>query len=202
MTRYSLLIGRTGFASTPNLVNRPSRVLRDQWLWVGCGAFERRNVGRVACVAQGDTHIAQKPATLDSFNRRTFEKRAELCVSQFQIFPQRHAGRRLARGKSCFLRNLSEPVPGTDYQTIIATEDPISDKRAKLQRNGTLQFNRQIRDAAAGIESMRRCNRTGRARCDAALTCSAAIGGWLIRWQFERGQNLREKKPCPDLFID
>jgi hypothetical protein len=56
--------------STPfqNTLNGPSGVLCDKGLWIGCGAFERRNVGYIACITQGDTHIAQKPATLDPFD--------------------------------------------------------------------------------------------------------------------------------------
>src|SRR5882724_1774836 len=108
----------------------------------------------------------------------------------------------MARCESCFVGNLREPVPRTRVQTIIATKDPISNKRAKLQRDGALQLNRQIRDAASRIESMRSCNRTSRACFDATFTCSTAIGDRLIRWQFERRQNLREKEPCPKTFID
>src|SRR5215471_8197615 len=120
-----------------NALNRPSRVLCDQWLWIGCCAFECGKVQYIAHIAQSDTHITQKAGTLDSFDWRLFEECAELSVIQFQVFPQRNAGCRLARGESCFVGNPSEAVPWTDIQTIIATEDSISYKRAKLHRNGT-----------------------------------------------------------------
>src|SRR5206468_2903366 len=103
----------------------------------------------------------------------------------------------MARCERCFVGNLREPVPRARVQTVIAPEDAISDERPKLQRNGTLQFNCQVRNTTSRIESMRGCNRTSRARFDATFTCSTAIGDWLIRWQFERRQNLREKEPCP-----
>src|SRR5881409_628621 len=41
-----------------------------------------------------------------------------------------------------------------------------------------------------------------RARFDATLTRSAAVGNWPIRRQFERRQDFREKEPCPEPFID
>ena len=85
----------------------------------------------------------------------------------------------MARRESCFVGNLREPVPRARVQTVIAPEDAISDERPKLQRDGTLQFNCQVRNTASRIESMRGCNRTSRARFDATLTRSTAIGDWL-----------------------
>src|SRR5580765_2579854 len=38
--------------------------------------------------------------------------------------------------------------------------------------------------------------------CDATVACSAAIRGRIIRRQFERRQNFREKKPGPEPLID
>ena len=38
--------------------------------------------------------------------------------------------------------------------------------------------------------------------CDATVACSAAIRDRLIRRQFKRGQNFREKKPSPEPLID
>ena len=52
-----------------NALNCPHRVLCDQWFRVRCGAFERRKVGWIAHIAERDAHIAQKAATLDSFDR-------------------------------------------------------------------------------------------------------------------------------------
>ena len=40
------------------LLNCPCGVLCDQWLWVGCRAFERGKVGWIAHIAKRDTHIA------------------------------------------------------------------------------------------------------------------------------------------------
>ena len=38
--------------------------------------------------------------------------------------------------------------------------------------------------------------------CDATVACPAAIPDRLIRRQFKRGQNFREKKPSPEPLID
>src|SRR5215475_5665773 len=49
---------------------------------------------------------------------------------------------------------------------------------------------------------MRSGNRARRTSCDATVARSAAIRDRLIRRQFKRGQNLREKKPSPEPLID
>ena len=40
------------------LVNRPGGMLSDQWLLVGCRAFERWKIGRITHIAERDTNIA------------------------------------------------------------------------------------------------------------------------------------------------
>ena len=49
---------------------------------------------------------------------------------------------------------------------------------------------------------MRSGNRACWTGCDATVACSAAIRDRLIRRQFKRGQNFREKKPGPEPLID
>ena len=43
---------------TANPLNRPCSVLCDQWLRIGCCAFERWKVAWIAYIAERDTHIA------------------------------------------------------------------------------------------------------------------------------------------------
>src|SRR6516162_6584249 len=49
---------------------------------------------------------------------------------------------------------------------------------------------------------MRSGNRARRTGCDATVARPAAIRDRLIRPQFKRSQNLREKKPSPEPLID
>src|SRR5262245_17343687 len=49
---------------------------------------------------------------------------------------------------------------------------------------------------------MRSGNRARRTGCDATVARPAAIRDRVIRRQFKRGQNLREKKPGPEPLID
>src|SRR6266496_2077747 len=188
--------------ANPNLLNCPCGVLCDQRLRIGCRALQRGNVRPIANITQGDADVAQEAATLNSFNRRLFEKLTELRVSEFQVFASGHAVRRLTCRERCLVRNLSEAIPRTNIQAIVATEDSISDQRPKLQRNGTLQLDRQIRNAPPCIESIRSSDCSRRTRFNAALTRSTAISDWLIGRQFERRQNFREEEPGPQSFID
>ena len=101
-----------------------------------------------------------------------------------------------------FARYLGKTIPRAGIKTIVATENSIADKWSKLQRDGAFKFDCQVGNAAARIQTMRRGDCAGRAGFDAALARSAAIWHRLIRRQFERRQNFREKKPCPESFVD
>ena len=65
----------------------PFRVLGNQWLRICCRAFERGKIGSIAHVAQRDTHIAQKTATLDPADWRIFKQLPEILRVQVQVFP-------------------------------------------------------------------------------------------------------------------
>src|SRR5437773_12404322 len=100
----------------------------------------------------------------------------------------------MARRESCFVGNLREPVPRARVQTVIAPENAISDERPKLQRDGTLQFTRQVRNTTSRIDPISACNRTSRTRFDATFTLSTPIADWLIRWQYDRRHTIRGKR--------
>ena len=76
---------------------------------------------------------------------------------------------------------LSEAIPRAGVQAIITTEDPVSNKRPKLQRDGAFQLNGQIRNAPARIEPMRSGDCAGWTSLDTTLTPSAAIRLGIIR---------------------
>ena len=80
-----------------------------------------------------------------------------------------------------FPGRLGEAIPGAGIEAIIATEDPVSNKRPKLQRDGAFQLDGQIGNAAASIEAMRSRDCAGWTSCNATLTFSAAIRLGIIR---------------------
>src|SRR6267142_2139459 len=101
-----------------------------------------------------------------------------------------------------FARYLGKTIPWAGIKTIVATENSVSDQRSKLQRDGTFKFNCQIRNAAACIQAMWGRDCTGRTGFDTSLARSTAIWHGLIRRQFESRQNLCEKEPGPQVFVD
>jgi len=60
---------RWHFAPFLNLPDRPYSMLGNQRIRVGRSVFQRRQIGQIAHVPQGNADIAQKTATLDSFDR-------------------------------------------------------------------------------------------------------------------------------------
>lgn len=52
--------------------------------------MERRQIGAIPHVAQGDTNISKKAPALDAFDRRAAEKRAKLLVVEGEILPEGH----------------------------------------------------------------------------------------------------------------
>src|SRR5690242_10126150 len=101
-------------------------MLCDQWLRLGCRAFQRGNIRWAACIPERDTHISKKSAPLYSLDRGFPEECAELCVGQAEIFSQRHVRGRSARTKRGFARLPSEPIPRAGIQAVIAPKDSIA----------------------------------------------------------------------------
>src|SRR6266849_3755842 len=127
-----------------NSANRPGRVLCDQGFVIGGGDFQRRQVFFGADISERDADVSQESAPLDSFNRRIAKEIAKLSVGEIQIIAQTKCGCRSSRGECGLVRDLSEPIPRTCIEAIVAAENSVADQRAKLERNRAFQFNRQI----------------------------------------------------------
>src|ERR1700728_4319137 len=110
------------------------------------------------------------------------------------MFQRRRKMARLERG---LMRNRRAPVPGTNVLANVAAEHMLADGGAQLLRRGCVQFNSEVRDAAAGVDfvAFRRNGLRGTS-VDAAGASSAAVGGRsgilirLIGFDLERCQDL------------
>src|SRR5260221_265583 len=69
-----------------------------------------------------------------------------------------------------------ELVPRTHRQAVVAAEDPVADGGPELRRNDPLMLDRQIGDAAARIQLVRRREGVGRADVQAAAAAPAMVG--------------------------
>ena len=103
------------------------------------------------------------------------KKRAELIIAQAEIIAQRHAHGQGTGGECSFARYLGKTIPWAGIKTIVATENSISDKWSKIERDGTFEFDCQVGNAQARIQAMRRRDCTGRTGFDAPLARSTAI---------------------------
>jgi len=98
---------------------------------------------------------------------------------------------------------LRVAVPRADQLAVVAAEDAVADQRPQVFRNVAVMLDRQIRDAASGIEAIRRNDGLRRADVDAGAA-RAAMGadrGLCRRCQRQVGVDLAEEKPRAGLAI-
>src|SRR5580698_9230493 len=88
-----------------------------------------------------------------------------------------------------------EAVPRADIEAIITAEHVVADERTKLDGDRTFQLDREIADAEAGVELVRRDDGARRAGVDAAMTGAAVFVLGLVGFQFEVRQDFGEKNP-------
>src|SRR5260370_29688011 len=125
----------------------------------------------------------------------------ELFVIKIEIIAQRHSDCRSSRRKRGFARSFGEFIPWARVETIVATENVIADERPQFERNGSFQFDCEIRNATPRIEPMGRRNRACRTCGNAALAGSAAIALRRVpRRPYARQKFLRGKKNSAIFF--
>src|SRR4051812_19975223 len=117
-------------------------MLRNQWIRVVRQSMQGRQVILRSDVAQGYTNVSQKSSSFDSLHWGFPEKGAESLVAQIEIIAQGHADRCGTRGEGGFTRRLRETIPWTRIEAFIAAEDPVSNERPELGRDGSFQFDR------------------------------------------------------------
>src|ERR1700690_4417938 len=71
--------------------------------------------------------------------------------------------------------NRRVSIPGADVLANITAEDHAADPGAQVFRNRAAQLDRDVRDAAAGIEQVRLGDRLSRARIEAKTALAAEI---------------------------
>ena len=105
-----------------------------------------------------------------------------------------------SRGRKSGSRvGLGEFVPRTHREAVVAPVDPIADQRPQLERDHPLVLDRQIRDAAPGIEPVGCGERHGRADIEAALAGPAMVGLRRVGFQSQAQIDLAEKQPGAEI---
>src|SRR5687767_1537525 len=101
--------------------------------------------------------------------------------------------------RSHHVRFRSEPVPGTSSKAIVTPVDAVADRGAQFLRNRAFELNRQIRNAAPRIQLKWGGDRLRRTCIQAARACATEVFLRLVGLDFNRADDLREKKPVPQL---
>src|ERR1700730_1153227 len=162
-----------------------------------CGGYHMRVPRR--CVADRDQHIAEKPVTAGALDWRSREKFAESRIIEPRELGESRRRQLIARQKVRLPRRPREFVPRTDGEAVVATVNTIADRRAQLDRNHPLVLDRQIRNAAPGIELVGSGERRGRTRIQAAVARAAMVRFSWIGIELEAQIDLAEKEPGAEL---
>src|SRR5258706_2412738 len=108
--------------------------------------------GLIADVAQGDADVSQEAAAFRAKDRRAGEASLEGSFIEREEFNEIRLSQIVSSVSFHDLALAREAVPGANCQTIIATINSVADGAPKLDRNRAFEFDREVGDAAAGVE--------------------------------------------------
>ena len=137
---------------------------------------------RIAAVADRDQDVAQEAVAADALDRRAGEARAKARVVEPRELGQRRRAQIVPRGELRLGRAARELVPRADREAVVAAEDAIADRPAELARDVARVLDREVGDAAPGVELVGRREGVGRADVEAgpagaAMVALGRIGG-------------------------
>src|SRR6059058_2525395 len=166
---------------------RPGRMPAHERLGITERRRERRHRVRIAAVAEGDRHVAEKPAALGPRHGGPAETRPEAGGVEGE--ERGEAGReRLGRTRlRCGL------IPRTGHLAEVTAEDPVGEVGAQLVWDRAPVLYRQIGDAAPGVHRIR-LQRAGRTGGEAASAGAAVVRGQRDSVEREVGQELGEEE--------
>jgi hypothetical protein len=90
---------------------------------------------------------------------------------------------------------LRELVPWAGREAVVAAVDAIAEQRAQRLVDRSLVLDRQIGDAPARVDPVRRREGVGRAGVEAGAALAAMVGFGIVIRQLGRQQQLAEEQP-------
>src|SRR3990172_3088185 len=93
-------------------------------------------------------------------------------------------------------------IVGTDILTDVAAEDVIADQRPHLDRDASLELDRQIGDTTAGIQPIWADEGVRGAGLETEITRAAPVHDRPVRRELEAQEHLAEEKPRASLRGD
>src|SRR5205823_14351245 len=144
-----------------------------------------------AAVREDDRGSPREPFAPRALERRAAKPLPELVVGH----RYQRLRRRWRRGRRRFARDGRVAIPGADFLTDVAAEEPLADRRVELLRNRAAVLDRQVGDAAARVERVRRVERRRRTGVEAGRARPAAVRHRIL------GREHRRRDPDPDAVV-
>src|SRR6185437_14390257 len=177
------------------LRQRPGDMLAHQRrrIIASCGEC-RDDRGVVVRIAQADGKIAQPARVAYAADRAAFHATRELIRGPGEERHQVGIVETVAHGEIPNARGLGVLVPRTRELAVVAAVDSIADQRAQGFRNAALELDRQVGNAAARVQLVRRDNGTGGAGGYARAAAAAMRAGRGRDRQRQIGVDLAQKE--------
>ena len=138
--------------------------------------FERRDNCRRRCgVAQRNRNVAKPALESDSSYRTAFGVLKPGCFVPRKQIGQLRGIEAMPRREIVFCGWFGELVPRAEQLAIVAAVNAVADGLAKLRRNGALQLDSEVGNAATRIELVGRDDRLGRADFDTGGAAAAMV---------------------------
>src|SRR5688572_15562666 len=178
------------------LLQRPPDVLADDGGGVvGTGGESGDDALVGGRIAERDGDVAEPALVARAAQRRARGALLPFPFGPFEEGDQPGAVEAVADGEVADARRSRELVPRAEELAIVAAEDSVADGLAQRLRYRTAQLDREIRDAAAGIELVRSDDRLRGADVEAGAAGPAVVGHGHVRRQRQVGVELAEQEP-------
>jgi hypothetical protein len=126
-----------------------------------------------AGVAEGDGDVAQPAFMTDTADRAALQAFVELGFAPGEERNQARGVETMARIEIGQRSGAGEFVPGADQLTVVAAIDAVTEQGAQFERDRAMMLDREVADAAAGIEPIRGEDGAGRTDLETGLAGAA-----------------------------
>jgi len=173
---------------SPNLPEGPGSVAPDEGLGVGDGGGKPGDSRRVTQVAERHADIPEEAPALGPGDGAVPELHPELLLRQGQEGEEIRRVQPLPREEAGFGGNRGLRVVGADLLADVAAEDVDAHQRPEVARDGPLEFNGQVGDAATGIHDVGTHEGVGRTGLEAEGALATAVPDGRIRGEVQVGE--------------
>lgn len=150
--------------------------------------------GMRGTVPKSGGRVAEPALVPDASEGASFGAREERGFVPVEERDEIRRGESLTGGKVGEGMALRPPVPRADELAVVAAEDPVAEKGPEFERDRTAVLDREVGDAAAGVELVRGGDRPRRADRKTRPTAPAAVRAPdVVHRERSVGQDLPEK---------